>query len=542
MVLHILRKDWKLLWPLVAALGVLQGLAAFARFSAGHFLNFPSVPLSLLQLLATATVIMLVVHQDPIPGVRQDWLVRPIPRRDLLLSKLLFVVALVQGPWWATDLLQGLANGFSFGQSVAAATACAVWVLLTLSLPVLAFAALTATTTETFVATLGVFALVIGFLIVPGLVGGNRHAALTGFAWVPSLEREALLLAAAAGVLILQYRWRRTWTARALFTAALVAGLSAPFLPWRTTFRLEQLLTTSSGDDHGVAVAFAPEARRFQPAPGQGLDDVLEKPGLGPADVAAENQRRRAEGARTIFLPVRLTGLVQDSRLIADRSEVRVTGGDGRLVYHGTGNDLELRATGPDATVHHAVRVPGAVYNRVKAERLDVQLDYWFTLFRAHATYALRARDGDQRMPGIGWCATKVDDAGTRVLLGCLQPGERPSCLAVVLEHTPTGQRNPEVSLCAPDYSPYPGHVLPDALTRFSGRLPFYDPSGSIRYPVGGAQLSEANVLVTAFRPTEHFVRRVVIPAIRLQDWEPQTSSLIAPTARRGNSVIDRAP
>ena len=107
-------------------------------------------------------------------------------------------------------------------------------------------------------------------------------------------------------------------------------------------------------------------------------------------------------------------------------------------------------------------------------------------------TYALAARDGDQRMPGVGWCATKVEDSGTRVQFHCLQPGERPSCLTVVLEHTPTRQRNPEVSLCVPDYTPYPGHTSPDAVSRFSGRLPFYDPSGLTRYPVGGPQLADA--------------------------------------------------
>jgi hypothetical protein len=92
-----------------------------------------------------------------------------------------------------------------------------------------------------------------------------------------------------------------------------------------------------------------------------------------------------------------------------------------------------------------------------------------------------------------------------------------------VLEHTPTRQRNPEVSLCVPEYTPYPGHTLPDALSRFGGRLPFYDPSGLTRYPVGGSQLSESRVLVTAFRSAEHFVKRIVIPAVRLQDWEPET-------------------
>ena len=65
--------------------------------------------------------------------------------------------------------------------------------------------------------------------------------------------------------------------------------------------------------------------------------------------------------------------------------------------------------------------------------------------------------------------------------------------------------------------------VRPDALDRFGGRLPFFDPSGLIRYPVGGPQLSEAHVLVTAFQPAEHFVRRVVISAVRLEDWEVQT-------------------
>lgn len=523
MVRHIVRKDWTLLWPLVAALAVLQCLLAFARFAAGQFLNgLPTVPMALLELLAVATVITLVVHQDPIPGVRQDLLMRPIPRRDLFLAKLLFVVVLVQGPMLVTDLLQGLANGFSFGQSAAAASAGALWVLLTLTVPVLAFAALTASMTETFVAAIGVFALVMVFVIVPALVGATAPTALTGFAWVPSMVREALLLVAAAGVLILQYRWRRTWAARALFVATLLIGQFATFLPWGTAVRLEQLLTATSGHTHGIAVAFAPGEGRFRSAPGQGLDDVQEKPGMGPVDVDAENRRRRAESALTVFLPLRVSGLIPDSRLLADRSEVTVIGRDGRTLYHGTGNELELHATTEDATIHQGIRVPGALYSRFKGELVDVRLDYSFTLFRTNAAYALAARNGNQRMPGIGWCATKVNDAGNRVLFRCLQPGERPSCLAVVLEHGPTRQRNPEISLCVPDYSPYPGHTLPDALSRFGGTLPFYDPSGFIRYPVGGPQLAEARVLVTAFQPTEHSIRRVVIPGIRLQDWEAQ--------------------
>src|SRR5439155_6493750 len=175
----------------------------------------------------------------------------------------------------------------------------------------------------------------------------------------------------AMGVLVLQYRWRRTWAARALFAAALVAGLSASFLPWRTTFGLVQVLTARSRDAHGINVAFAPEGGRFRPAPGQGLDDVQEKPGIGAADVAEENQRRRAEGALTVFFPLRVSGPVSGSRLLADRSDVTLTGRDGRILYRGTGNDFELRATGVDATLHQAIRVPGAIYQRIREHVLD---------------------------------------------------------------------------------------------------------------------------------------------------------------------------
>jgi hypothetical protein len=359
-------------------------------------------------------------------------------------------------------------------------------------------------------------------LIVPSLTGATVPTALTGFAWVPSLGLELLWLLAAAGALTLQYRSRRTSAARTVLAGALLVGPCAAFLPWRTTFHLEQLLTASSGHEDGIAIVFAPGDGRFRPAPGQRLDEVQEKPGMGPADVAAESQRRRAEGARSVFLPLRVSGLVPESRLLADRSEVHLLGRDGGTVYQGTGEDLELRATTETAAVHQAIRVPGGVYGRVSAEPLDVHIDYWFTVFKPNGTYALPAQGGDERMPGIGRCVTKVDNAGTRVLFQCLEPGERPSCLTVVLEHTPTRERNPEVSLCAPDYTPYPGHTLPDALARFGGRLPFFDPSGLVRYPVGGPQLSQSQVIVTSFRSTDHFLTRVVIPGVRLQDWEAQ--------------------
>lgn len=96
MVWHIFKKDWKLLWDVALPVMGLQWIMAADMFFAVRWHN-PQLS-SLLQVLeplaflSVAYLVTLVIQQDPIPGVRQDWLVRPIKRWDLLQAKLLFVM------------------------------------------------------------------------------------------------------------------------------------------------------------------------------------------------------------------------------------------------------------------------------------------------------------------------------------------------------------------------------------------------------------------------------------------------------------------
>ena len=126
MIWHICKKDMKLLWPFVLGAAGIQFTSAGMRYAMDHIrvsealLDISNL-LQLGALLVSALLIATVVHQDAIPGVRQDWLVRPISRRDLLLAKLLFVLLLVHGPILLTDTMEGLLNGFPIGQSLTAA-------------------------------------------------------------------------------------------------------------------------------------------------------------------------------------------------------------------------------------------------------------------------------------------------------------------------------------------------------------------------------------------------------------------------------------
>ena len=65
------------------------------------------------------------------------------------------------------------------------------------------------------------------------------------------------------------------------------------------------------------------------------------------------------------------------------------------------------------------------------------------------------------------------------------------------------------------------GHVLPDALSRFRGTLPFADLSGPAHYPVNGPRLSGAHVLVTSYAPRQHLARHVMVAEIHLDEWRP---------------------
>jgi hypothetical protein len=103
MVWHIFKKDWKLLWVFVIAVASLHWIATFITFKLGLFgedatLEMLSETVPILAFFGSMFLIAAIVHLEAIPGARQDWLTRPIPRGCLLLEKLLFVIIMVEGP------------------------------------------------------------------------------------------------------------------------------------------------------------------------------------------------------------------------------------------------------------------------------------------------------------------------------------------------------------------------------------------------------------------------------------------------------------
>lgn len=519
MVWHIFKKDWKLLWVFVITVASLHLIAAFVLFKRGLFgedatLEMLSEAIPILAFFASMFLIAAIVHLEAIPGIRQDWLVRPIRRGNLLLEKFLFVVVMVEGPIFAANLFQGLANGFSSRASLLSAMSYVVFLLFFLILPLFAFVSVTENMTEAFIFGCGCAFIIGAFLMLADYINQSAHGNFivvthSGVGWIGEVFRFVLVAIAASFILWLQYFRRKTNISRLLVIVFGALILASQFLPWRLAFAIEQRLSPKPNAGALTVVRFDQTRGRF-------------KSPSGLVVASSENVRRSGnENNAEVVLPLQIAGIRNDEILLTDRVEVHVNGKDGRGIYHGMGEGFEVDKDGEPNAYQH-ITLPIATYFRAKDQASQIHIDYSLTLFALVRSYSIPAVDGDVRLPGWGWCQTKINEARTSVALHCMVPGKAPICGTAFLENASTEAKNPARSTCRSDYGPFNDSPLPDAFTRFGTNLPFHDPSGLAKFPVDGSQLQHSRVIIRMYEPQDHFTRSLVIPQISLKDWEPR--------------------
>lgn len=520
MVWHIFKKDWKLLWGFAIAVASLHWISALITFKLGLFGEDPMLEMlsrsaPYLAFFGSMFLIAAIVHLEAIPGARQDWLTRPIPRGTLLLEKLLFVVVMVEGPIFAANLAQGLANGFSWRSSLLSAGSYILFLFFLIILPIFSFASVTRNMTEAFILGCGCTFIIGAFLTLSGYLNASAHWTLisvthSGIGWIGEIFRFALVAVAAGVILAAQYFRRKTAWARFFLVVFGSLLLISTFLPWRPVFALEERLSPNPRAGVNTELTFDQLQPRFTSPSGL------------PA--SSENGQRRDDNAE-VFLPLRVAGVRNDAILLVDRVEVHLLGQDGGVLYHGVGERFEVAREGPkplEAPVYQRIAIPVSLYNRAKDQAMQLRVDYSLTLFGLGRSYAISALDGDERMPGWGWCKTKMNEAGTAVELRCMEPGKGPICETSFLENAPSGAHNPPRPFCESEYRPFGDRPLPDNFARFGLNLPFRDPSGLAKFPVDGPQLPQSRVVIRMYEPEDHFTRSLVIPQVKLKDWEAQ--------------------
>lgn len=513
MILHIVKKDWRLLrWLAIGlmALAIVAELARYRLHTVGYYGH--SQPLDILLVLGWALLIVAVVHQDAIPGTRQDWLTRPIKRFDLLAAKLVFVLALVHAPSFIANVTDVLAAGFSLSQAIGAAAARSATLFLAVTLAVLALAAVTKNMYEFAIQAIVLAVLIeLGRSIIGGLTGVFCAGACgTGMSWIGTLASFSVLTVCAAAVLVLQYfkRGATRWS-YLLIALGAIGVVLAYRLPWSTALALQQRITGTPSVPSDVAVAmdlartnvvpldinspeYAEVLRARSSLIGEASDEELRAQLLG-----------RLRPGMTMALPLRVTGRRDGTVLWADRIEARLVDADGDVLYERRADELPPNP-GRDAV--QTLFVESWFLDRFGDRRFAVELDYAFTLLEPAGELVLPAAGGEARFASNERCTTEPLRNRSAVRLHCLTL-QRPPCYAVAAEQRSTGARGAERLICGPSYAPFKSGVR--LFDSFAIDVPFAE----------GAQLDDWVLRYTAFEASEHFERRVSTPPLNLTDW-----------------------
>lgn len=499
----IVRKDLRLIWPLAAGSAVLQGLLGLLQHRSSPFdLGGPRAALAAIVTLALivsmALVIVIVVQQEPLAGTNQDWVVRPIRRRDLLLAKLFLVALFIHGPILAVQIVQGYSEGFRIGQILSAALLSNLEIALLFTLPVMAIAALTRTVGEAFVGALAVLVgLVLVFLGISAahfVFTGNgklgEPVAGSGVQWVWRSLSHLWLLAVTVTVVAWQYFRRSTLRARALFIGGLFLFFLTAHLPWPPAFAVQEWL--------GPQAAAAQV--RLEAAPGQSVRIAQVEP-TGAAG------RRPAKGWVRLMLPLRVSGVPAGSRLYVDQAVVRLSG-EGGAVFRGLGQHSELKpsASGSPEWLEQGLLLPESTYRRLMRGPVTARTQYSLTVLSAKPLGVLPV-PGEARVAQLGRCADRIGpDAGT-LQVACMTVGTQPPCIEIRL--LPISGATQSVMHCDPDYAPAALRFSADPIARFQVKL-------HVGSDVAAARGDRIQFIT--YEARSHFSRTVVIAALGLPE------------------------
>jgi len=527
MVIHIFRKDIRLLWPFIlgAALVQLGHLAIALRLGVAP--EFNSVKLydywGYACAFAAQLLIVLAVQQDALVGTRQDWLMRPVARRDMLLAKLLFVVAAVQGPIFLFDLVLGLMHGAPPPAAVIAALFNGIQDIVTIDLIAFLAAAVTENLQQAVIFLLAVLIVKIsGGELWRLFLGGQYSAMRLEIAWIPAALAAIIMLVAAFVILPLQYLRRRTFTARLLLSAAIVLLLAANCLSWDSAFALNEFLSPARASTAAIAFGYSPGLPRQR-----------------------SNTRFGGDRPR-ISVPVHIANLPPHSVLTIGGFKLSVSDTSGRVIYRAGTTDMMTNLAGmiPSGAIasgigpieaqnptdhplsvdfYHSLQLPPQQFGLLQNRQVRLHIVYSLILLhREEGEQTIAAVGGGKYLPGYGQCGSPmVDQMGYQTFgVWCFAQASAPHCVAVSIENQ-AGQRNPQDFWCYPDLTPRLWK-LSAPLEPARNVAPYWFWDGRPSRPVKRIEAGQSRFLLTAYEPQAYFTREFDSPEIRLADLTAQ--------------------
>ena len=522
MIWSVFRKDWALLWPLAVLVTLIQVALEWATYKFGFFGVSPFAR-EILRLLTPAWFIgvvalaVVVVHEDTIPGVDQDWLIRPLSRTDLMLAKLLFVAVTVCVPMVVVNVADELALGFPFLPSFGDAVYKEFYLFVCLLVPAAALASATRNAVELIVLVAGlVLSYVVTIWITASMFGLDRCPTCdTSVYWIQSLLQHLGILIGSAAVLGFQYYQRRTSFSRWLLAVGVVLVVIVQ-VPWKLAFAIQSWMGVPIGSPPAaIQIAAGETSVASSTASGRSRQDNAKRAAAallqGDVDAAVEIERSLGKSRAapvTLTVPLEIKGLIHDEFVVVDRAYFEILDAKGATLYRGSRAERKSAQLNTDANgvALQTYEVPAADYQKIRTKAVSVVVDYSLTVRAVVAQHKMPATGGDLRSPEIGVCRSDADSSASYVR--CRQIGRAPNCFAATL-YGPDGRHNPEVRVCGSDYRPF--IPSPMNIISFAGvEMPIRDSYGVAHYDVDGSQIQDSYIVMKVYETGEHFQRRVI--------------------------------
>jgi len=501
MWLHILKKDLRLHWLYVAAVIAVKVTAVWLILQIGILAIAEPVrfTLSAFSELAFAGVaglaIIVVVQSDPVISNNDDWLIRPIHRRDLALAKIVFAALVTLVPAFVFNLAVGLRHGVDVRPAIGAAADTALVTFISIGLPALAVATITAS----WLQAVGIVFVIFLTWIASTLMIDYQPAAIDS--WPVALALQVILVIATALILGLQYGRRNAATARGVFAVAALCALAVTVTPRTIDDQIRHIV------DDGKVAATGPIRLSYRDRPNATVIGTIAP----------------QHGIAVILIPLNV--MVDPDRVVAvNHIDVSIASGDGKPLYRGAvsllssyapiqfsqflSDTLDGASNGQQER-YQAVNLPRDIFAKLKSAPASMSLTYQLSAYApvatANATLTLGVA---QKVAGFGTCETQLNAVKKQAVdLFCIPATNSSNCLSArVLD--PTGaSMGAQQTRCSTTTTLW--GLNTKALTapgQFVMELPAA--SGAATRPL----------TLTAYRVTRHFTQTVVVPQVKLTD------------------------
>lgn len=394
-------------------------------------------------LFALVVLITSVFQLDSPASLTDDWLCRPIPRRELLVAKFLLVTCTVYLPraigTFAADLALGSPLLESFLDAVLLQDNVSVFLL-----PIFVFAAIV---TRTFVQGFGVlFAIFIGVFVIPTpfvrpqdpLSPGIREELFfSGSQWLSTAPSHlASIILLALGLWLVYWR-RHLAAARILMGATVLVAVFLMVLPmvimhWNSVFAMQSALTPAPPANatpftlRNTHVCF-PATRRAALA----ADPEF----VGGWEV--ESLRDVGPDSTAFVTAIAPAGLPLDWRAKLTYVQAEYLAGNRSLYSLRPVRYLTDNGGGPSFT--HAWMLPEFAAARLRGTDVKLQLTYSMMLLKPRQ-YSVPT-DGERRkLSGLGYCSAQVDEPGNSIDIDCFLAGPHPAQITAELNEIPASR------------------------------------------------------------------------------------------------------